>query len=64
MPRTEHSGTPQVRGDEEEMCGGMATADVRDERYEVNHYSERGNAKPGRKTMKQEGVVKSIKGGR
>ena len=24
------------------MCGGMATADVRDERYEVNHCSVRG----------------------
>ena len=24
-----------------EMCGGMATADVRNDRYEVNHGSER-----------------------
>ena len=33
-------GTPYVRGDEGEMYGWMATAYVRDERYEVNHYSE------------------------
>ena len=39
--RTEHWGTARVRGDEGEMCGGMTTADVRDERYEVNHCSER-----------------------
>ena len=39
-PRTEHWGTPQVRGDEGEVCGGISTADVRGERYEVNHSSE------------------------
>ena len=41
--RTEPWGTPQVRGDEGEMCGGMAMADVdvRDERYEGNYCSER-----------------------
>ena len=33
-------GNLKVRGDEEEMCGGIATADVRDERYEVNYCSE------------------------
>ena len=50
-PRTEPCGTPQVRGDEGELCGGIPTVDVLDERYEVNHCSEteeqsRGN--PGR----------------
>ena len=30
-------GTPQVRGDE----GGITTADVRDEKSEVNHWRER-----------------------
>ena len=39
-PRTEHCGTPQVRGYEGELCGGIPTVDVRDERYEVNHCSE------------------------
>ena len=39
-PRTEPCGTPQVRGDEVELCGGIPTVDVRDERYEVNHCSE------------------------
>ena len=39
-PRTEPSGTPQARWDEGELCGGIPTADVRDERYEVNHCSE------------------------
>ena len=39
-PRTEHCGTPKVRGDEGELCGGIPTVDVRDERYEVNHCSE------------------------
>ena len=38
--RTELCGTPQVRGDEAALCGGISTADVRDERYEVNHCSE------------------------
>ena len=32
--------TPQVRGDEGELCGGIPTVEVRDERYEVNHCSE------------------------
>ena len=40
-PRTELWGTPLVRGDEGEMCGGMAIADVRDDRYEVNNCSEK-----------------------
>ena len=39
-PRTEPCGTPQVRGDEGERCGGIHTVDVQDERYEVNHCSE------------------------
>ena len=39
-PRTEPCGTPQVRGAEGELCGGIPTIDVRDERYEVNHCSE------------------------
>ena len=34
-------GTLRVRGDEGEMCVGMAMADVRYEKYEVNHCSER-----------------------
>ena len=29
-----------MRGDEEELCGGIPTVDMRDERYEVNHCSE------------------------
>ena len=29
-----------MRGDEGELCGGIPTVDVRDERYEVNHFSE------------------------
>ena len=28
------------RGDEGELCGGIPTVDVRNERYEVNHCSE------------------------
>ena len=39
-PRTEPCGTPQVRGDEGELCEGISTVFVRDERYEVNHCSE------------------------
>ena len=39
-PRTERWATLQVRGDEGELCGGIPTVDVRNERYEVNHYSE------------------------
>ena len=35
--RTEPWGTPHVREDEEERCGWMETADVRDDKYEVNH---------------------------
>ena len=38
--RTEPCGTSEVRGDEGELCGGIPTVDVRDERYEVNRYSE------------------------
>ena len=34
-PRTKPCGTPQVRRDEGELCGGIPTVDVRDERYEV-----------------------------
>ena len=33
-------GNSQVRGDEGELCGGISTVDVRDERYEVNHCNE------------------------
>ena len=40
-PSTEPWGTTQVRGNEEKMYGGMAMADVRHERYEVNQRSER-----------------------
>ena len=40
-PRTKPWGTLQIRGDAGEMCGGMTMADVQDERYEVNHCSER-----------------------
>ena len=36
-PRMEPYGTPQVRGDKGELCGGIPTLDVRDERYKVNH---------------------------
>ena len=39
-PRTEPCGTPQVRGNEGELCLGIPTVDVRDERYEDNHCSE------------------------
>ena len=39
-PRTEPWGTPKVRVDEGELCEGIPTVDVRDERYEVNHCSE------------------------
>ena len=39
-PRTEPCGTPHVRGDERELCGGIPTVDVRYERYEVNHCCE------------------------
>ena len=39
-PRTEPSGTPQVRGDEGELCGRIPTVDIRDERYEVILCSE------------------------
>ena len=35
--RTEPCGTPKVRGSEGERLGGMETADVRDDRKEVNH---------------------------
>ena len=38
--RTESWRTPQVIGDEGELCGGIPTVDVRDERYEVNHCNE------------------------
>ena len=38
--RTAPCGTPQVRGVEGELCEGIPTVDVRDERYEVNHCSE------------------------
>ena len=39
-PRTKPCGTPHVRGDGGELCGDIATVDVRDERYEVNNCSE------------------------
>ena len=35
--RTEPCGASYVREDEGERCGGMETADVRDDKYEVNH---------------------------
>ena len=39
-PRTEACVTAQARGDDErELCAGIHTVDVRDERYEVNHCS-------------------------
>ena len=34
--RTEPWGTPHVREDEGERCGGIETAYVRDDKYEVN----------------------------
>ena len=40
-PRIEPWGIPQVSGDEGQMCGGMAMADMRYERYEGNHCSEK-----------------------
>ena len=39
-PRAELCGTPQIRGDEEKLCGGILRVDVWDDRYEVNHCSE------------------------
>ena len=33
-------GTPQVRGDEGELCGWIPTVDVWDERCKLNHCSE------------------------
>ena len=48
-PRKEPSGTPQVRGDEGELCGGILTVDVQDERYEVNHCSETEEMLGGRR---------------
>ena len=39
-PRTEPYETPQVSGDKGELCEGIPTVGVRDERYEVNHCSE------------------------
>ena len=36
-PRTEPWETPHVREDEGERCGEMETADVRNDKYEVNH---------------------------
>ena len=38
--RTEPCGTPQVRGDEGELCEVIPTVDVRDDRCEENHCSE------------------------
>ena len=39
-PRTEPWGTPNVRGDEGELCEDITTVYMRDERKEVNHCSE------------------------
>ena len=39
-PGREPCGTSQVRGHEEELCGGIPTVDVRDEMYEENNCSE------------------------
>ena len=39
-PRTEPWGTPQVRGNEGELCEGIPIVDVRDERFQVNHCCE------------------------
>ena len=36
-PRTEPWRTRHVREDEGERCCGMETADVRDDKYELNH---------------------------
>ena len=46
------------------MCGWMAMADMRDERYEVNHCNERDELPNQVQTIKQDEVVKSIKDGR
>ena len=43
--------TPHVREDEGERCGGIETAYVKDDKYEVNNRRERGYAKIRRKTM-------------
>ena len=40
-PITEPWGTRHVREDEGERCGEMETADLRDDKYEVNHWRER-----------------------
>ena len=40
-PRTEPWGTPHVREDEGERCGGMKTADVRDDKRTIEE-RERG----------------------
>ena len=60
-PKTKPWRTAKVRGYAEEMCGGTATAEVRDESYEVNYCSEREEM-PNQATEK-DGVVKSVKGG-
>ena len=39
-PRTKPCGTPHAREDEGELCEGIHTVDMRDERYEVNNCSE------------------------
>ena len=36
-PRTDPWWIPHIREDEGGMYGGMKTADVRDDKYEVNH---------------------------
>ena len=35
-------GNSAGKRDEGELCGGLPTVDVRDERYEVNHFSKTG----------------------
>ena len=52
-PKTEPRGTPHVRGDEGELCGGIPTVDVRDERYEMNHCSETEEIWSGREYQRQ-----------
>ena len=45
-PRTEPWVIPHVREGEGERCSGMETADVRDNKYEVNHWRERPTNQP------------------
>ena len=58
--RTELCGTPQVRGNEGELCGGIPTVDVRDERYEEK-LTIVVKQRKCQTRWKDDGVVESIK---